>query len=183
MSVVTKPSSLGVTDYDIPFYLRSFDAFAAVTRYGHELGSHSTAHSPNFGHKPITRADFPLGDGTEQFDYMAETGYGPTISCRPGNITSPVPISNPTYEQCKANWEYEKGTICDFKSADNPAPEGVKTCGYWKTTGGTVIGDLRVSKYLVEEVYKRAGMPNRKCVAFRPGHLHYPNQMGNNTIE
>ena len=31
--------------YDVPFYLRSIDAIANVTTYGHELGSHSVAHS------------------------------------------------------------------------------------------------------------------------------------------
>ena len=164
------------TVYDVPFYLRSSAAFTAVLGYGHELGSHSTSHSPNFGAKPITRFDFPVGDGTEQFDYM--TGYSPQISCQRGNISSPVPNPNPTYEECRANWEYEKGTICDFLDGETPAPPGEKTCGYYQTRGGTILGDLRVSKFLVEQVYLRSGLDN-KCVAFRPGHLHYPPQMGN----
>jgi hypothetical protein len=117
--------------YDVPFYFRSIDAIAGmhtspeapgsridmwhlilgVTAYGHELGSHSVAHSPNFGtlaippptvtkawsttkaqwdsppslfvagHSVPERFDYIFGNGAEQFEYLG--GYSPKIQCTP----------------------------------------------------------------------------------------------------
>merc|ERR1712166_497321 len=97
---------------------------------------------------------------------MGTPGYSPKISC--------VAFPQHTWDNCAKH--AKAGVMCDFG-----AWQGASTsqCGYWETTGNpTILGDLRVSKFLVELAYDKAGLlPQKQCVAFRPGHLKYPTLM------
>ena len=77
-------------------------------------------------------------------------GYSPQISCQRDNISSPVPNPNPFYEERRTNWEYQKGAICNYLDGLIPAPPGEKTCGFYQTRGGTILGDMLVSNFLEE---------------------------------
>ena len=120
---------------------------------------------PNFGHMVEERADYSFGSGGEQFAYGA--GYSPKISC--------MPYPELTYEQCAVDKVMSYGnTLCDYgKLVESATP----LCGYYETAGGTILGDLRVSKFLIDRAYERAGITDKECVAFRPGHLKYPARM------
>jgi peptidoglycan/xylan/chitin deacetylase (PgdA/CDA1 family) len=80
-----------------------------IAAMGHEVASHSVAHTPVF-------ATLPMGDGQERF---------------------------PEY---------------------HPSVKNKKL-----TLGATLLGELRVSKYLIETM-----LPDRPVVAFRPGYLGNP---------
>ena len=50
-------------------------------------------------------------------------------------------------------------------------------CGVFETFGGSVLGELRVSKFLIDRLYQLQNMSHREVRAFRPGHLNYPPEM------
>ena len=50
-------------------------------------------------------------------------------------------------------------------------------CGVFETFGGSVLGELRVSKFLIDRLYDLQNMSHREVRAFRPGHLNYPPKM------
>ena len=79
------------------------------------------------------------------------------------------------YAQCKQNPKFAPGnTLCNYGAViGGPIP----LCGYYETIGGTILGDLRVSKYLIDRAYDKAGLPDHECRVFRSGHLKYPPQM------
>jgi hypothetical protein len=87
---------------------------------------------------------WPMGTGAETFET-----YDPRFEC-----DGPYPE-----EECAG---VSKVRRCRMASGE---------CGLWKTVGGSLLGDLRVSKLLVEQV------SSAPVQAFRPGFLLWPKQL------
>ena len=170
--------------YDVEFFFRGYDDLMDILDFGHELGSHSVTHSPNFYRAVPDFRDYGTGDGQEQFNF-GPTGdkYETEIVCtdardyfnlvqsRDGSVYGWI-YSGETITNCS---EYAKFflPICAYQDD----PTGVNTCGVYHTLGGSVMGELRVSKFLVDRLYQLRGLPERQVRAFRPGHLKYPPEL------
>ena len=170
--------------YDVEFFFRGYDDLMDILDFGHELGSHSVTHSPNFYRAVPDFRDFSTGDGQEQYNF-GPTGdkYETKIVCtdareyfnivqqRDGSVYGWI-YSGETITNCS---EYAKFflPICAYQDD----PTGVNTCGVYHTLGGSVLGELRVSKFLVDRLYELRGLPGREARSFRPGHLKYPPEL------
>lgn len=145
--------------YDLPFIEFSKDWVNEIERRGFELGSHSESHSPNFD-------DFSLGTGQEQFVFGNMNGYSPIISCdgpQPDSACYPANID--PLKTCDYYYFMNGGV------KQTPGQYDPGRCGLYHTgNNGTVMGELRVSKYIVEKM----SVTGQTCVTFRPGHLLYP---------
>ena len=89
-------------------------------------------------------AHWPMGDGEETFQ-----GYYPHFVCEPP----------PPGEACE---DHPRVRRCVLEHG---------ACGLRRTVGGSVMGELRVSRFLVEEVSARP------VTAFRPGFLFWPHNL------
>ena len=170
--------------YDVEFFFRGYDDLMDILDFGHELGSHSVTHSPNFYRAVPDFRDYGTGDGQEQFNF-GPTGdkyeteivctdardYFNMVQARDGSVYGWI-YSGETITNCS---EYGKLflPICAYQDD----PTGVNTCGVYHTLGGSVLGELRVSKFLVDRLYELRGLPEREVRSFRPGHLKYPPEL------
>ncbi|KAF9398699.1 hypothetical protein BGZ94_005931, partial [Podila epigama] len=132
--------------YDVASFSHYYRNISAVEALGNmELASHSVSHSPNL-------ANFPIGTGKEIWDGTTynQKNYFPFIGeCKMNNgvWTTNVPGA----------------TICQTPN-DNL---------YFYTVGGSLLGEARVSKYILEAI----SINNSPVVSFRTGHLLYPNAL------
>ncbi|KAG0344221.1 hypothetical protein BG004_004632 [Podila humilis] len=132
--------------YDVASFTHYYRNISAVEALGNmELASHSVSHSPNL-------LTFPIGTGKEMWDGTTydQTNYFPFIGeCTnsTGKWTTNVPGS----------------TTCD-------TPNGRL---YFYTHGGSLLGEARVSKYILEAI----SITNATVRSFRTGHLLYPNAL------
>ena len=56
-------TKINADGYELPFFYSGFETFVQVAALGHELGSHSVAHSPNFEYREDRFFDYTFGDG------------------------------------------------------------------------------------------------------------------------
>ena len=170
--------------YDVEFFFRGYDDLMDILDFGHELGSHSVTHSPNFYRAAPDFRDYGTGNGQEQFNF-GPTGdkyeteivctdardYFASVQQRDGSVYGWV-YNGETITNCS---EYAKFFLPVCAYQDDPT--GVNTCGLYHTLGGSVMGELRVSKFLVDRLYDLRGLPDHEVRAFRPGHLKYPPEL------
>ncbi|KAF9425958.1 hypothetical protein BGZ76_002996 [Entomortierella beljakovae] len=132
--------------YDVNSFSLYYRNISAVEALGNmELSSHSVSHSPNL-------LRFPIGTGTEIWngiDYE-EDNYFPFI----GQCTG----SAGTY-----NTSIPGATACDTPNESL----------YFYSLGGSLLGEARVSKYILEAI----SITGASVKSFRTGHLLYPDAM------
>ncbi|KAF9311129.1 hypothetical protein BG003_007728, partial [Podila horticola] len=134
--------------YDIASFSHYYRNISAVEALGNmELASHSVSHSPNL-------LTFPIGTGKEIWDGINydESNYFPFIGqCTNTSATGPWTTNVPG------------ATTCD-------TPNGRL---YFYTLGGSLLGEARVSKYILESI----SINNSSVVSYRTGHLLYPDAL------
>ncbi|KAF9109107.1 hypothetical protein BGX27_007987 [Mortierella sp. AM989] len=132
--------------YDVASFSRYYRNISLVEALGNmELASHSVSHSPNL-------LTFPIGTGKEIWNGTRYQGdnYFPFI----GECTNAT-----------GTWE--------------TTVPGATTCAtfnnrvYFYTIGGSLLGEARVSKYILESI----SINNSPVVSFRTGHLFYPDAL------
>ncbi|KAF9100556.1 hypothetical protein BGX27_000342 [Mortierella sp. AM989] len=132
--------------YDVASFSHYYRNISLVEALGNmELASHSVSHSPNL-------LSFPIGTGKEIWDGIdyVQNNYFPFIGqClnTAGTWTTTVPGATPC------------GT-----------PNGLL---YFYTYGGSLLGEARVSKYILESI----SITGATVQSFRTGHLLYPDAM------
>ncbi|KAG0344222.1 hypothetical protein BG004_004633 [Podila humilis] len=132
--------------YDVASFTHYYRNISAVEALGNmELASHSVSHSPNL-------VTFPIGTGKEIWDGVAynEKNYFPFI----GECTN------------------ETGTWTTNIPGATPCATPNDRL-YFYTHGGSLLGEARVSKYILEAI----SINNSPVVSFRTGHLLYPNAL------
>ncbi|KAF9992766.1 hypothetical protein BGZ80_008420, partial [Entomortierella chlamydospora] len=110
-----------------------------------ELSSHSVSHSPNL-------EQFPIGTGKEIWDgtKYEEDNYFPFIG------------------QCVNTTGAWDAAVPNATTCETP-----NNSLYFYTLGGSVLGEARVSKYILEAI----SIVNAKVQSFRTGHLLYPDTL------
>ncbi|KAF9991703.1 hypothetical protein BGZ79_004107, partial [Entomortierella chlamydospora] len=133
--------------YDVAFFSEFYRNISLVEALGNmELASHSVSHSPNL-------EQFAVGTGKEIWDgtKYQEDNYFPFIGeCM--NATSGVWTTS-----------IPNATTCE-------TPNDIL---YFFTLGGSILGEARVSKYILEAI----SIVSAKVQSFRTGHLLYPDTL------
>ncbi|KAG0000795.1 hypothetical protein BGZ79_005451 [Entomortierella chlamydospora] len=132
--------------YDVASFSNYYRNISLVEALGNmELSSHSVSHSPNL-------AAFPIGTGKEIWDgtKYQEDNYFPFIGqCINTNGTWATSVPG--------------ASSCDTPNANL----------YFYTLGGSIFGETRVSKYILESI----SIVNATVRSFRTGHLLYPDAL------
>ncbi|KAG9321784.1 hypothetical protein KVV02_004813 [Mortierella alpina] len=134
--------------YDVASFSNYYRNISLVEALGNmELASHSVSHSPNLD-------QFPIGTGKEIFNGPEYKGnnYYPFI----GQCLDPT--NTGAWSTIVPN-----ATICE--TPNNSL--------YFYTVGGSLLGEARVSKFVLEAI----SITNAKVTSFRTGHLLYPDAL------
>ncbi|KAF9199555.1 hypothetical protein BGZ49_010300 [Haplosporangium sp. Z 27] len=132
--------------YDVASFSHYYRNISLVEALGNmELSSHSVSHSPNL-------MKFPIGTGKEIWNGTSydESNYFPFIgqcTSTAGSWTTNIP----------------NATTCDTPNKSQ----------YFYTLGGSLLGEARVSKYILEAI----SVANATVRSFRTGHLLYPDPL------
>ncbi|KAG0270186.1 hypothetical protein DFQ27_000105 [Actinomortierella ambigua] len=132
--------------YDINSFTDYYRNISRVEALGNmELASHSVSHSPNL-------LTFPVGTGTEFFNGtdFEQSNYWPFIG------------------QCDNSTGTWTTTIPGATTCDTPNDRL-----YFYTLGGSLMGEVRVSKYILEAI----SINQSKVRSYRTGHLLYPDAL------
>ncbi|KAF9432255.1 hypothetical protein BGZ76_011067 [Entomortierella beljakovae] len=132
--------------YDVASFTHYYRNISAVEALGNmELASHSVSHSPNL-------EQFPVGTGTEKWHGIEyeEDNYFPFI----GQCTNDTGV-----------W------LTNIPGATNCQTPNERL--YFYTFGGSLLGEARVSKYILEAI----SIVGASVKSFRTGHLLYPDTL------
>ncbi|KAF9992113.1 hypothetical protein BGZ79_003493, partial [Entomortierella chlamydospora] len=132
--------------YDVASFSNYYRNISLVEALGNmELSSHSVSHSPNL-------EQFPIGTGKEIWDgtKYEEDNYFPFIG------------------QCVNTTGAWDAAVPNATTCETP-----NNSLYFYTLGGSVLGEARVSKYILEAI----SIVNAKVQSFRTGHLLYPDTL------
>ncbi|KAG0241064.1 hypothetical protein BGW41_006401 [Actinomortierella wolfii] len=132
--------------YDVASFTKYYRNISRVEALGNmELSSHSVSHTPNL-------LEFPVGTGKEIFNgtEYEQTNYWPFIG------------------QCENSGGKWVTSIPGATTCETPNDRL-----YFYTVGGSLMGEVRVSKFVLEAI----SINKSKVRTFRTGHLLYPDAL------